>query len=147
MANGNPLQDPNPNYPKGKNIGQKYQSPPKEKSAYQTVRNALLDPFGLTKVLDKFKSTPKSNIDQTEPKTYIKPAPPKNRATPAPKGGVKKSAPKLPAQEQQLMMKKGIKALPKQKADPHPIMQKTEKTYTEKFQNPRHDLIEGDKNL
>jgi hypothetical protein len=55
--------------------------------------------------------------------------------------------PKPPAQEQQLMMKKEFKALPKQKADPHPINKKMENTYTEKFQNPRHDLIEGDKNL
>ncbi len=29
----------------------------------------------------------------------------------------------------------------------HPINKKMKTTYNEKFQNPRHDLIEGDKNL
>jgi len=34
----------------------------------------------------------------------------------------------------------------KRKED-HPINKKMKTTYNEKFQNPRHDLIEGDKNL
>ena len=36
--NGNPLQDPNPNYPKGKNIGQGYQ--PKSKSLIEKAGDA-----------------------------------------------------------------------------------------------------------
>ena len=33
------------------------------------------------------------------------------------------------------------------KKEAHPINKNMETTYREKFQNPRHDLIEGDKNL
>jgi len=144
MANGNPLQDTDPNYPKGTKINQKYKSP-KPKSKVDKLNSIMFGPI----LNDLITTTPKSGID-TSPNSG-KPARSgaansinSKLAKPTPKGGIKESVPKPPAKEQQLMMKQEFKRTPKPL---HPIMEKTEKTYKEKFENPRHDLIEGDKNL
>ena len=144
MANGNPLQDTDPNYPKGTKINQKYKSP-KPKSKVDKLNSIMFGPI----LNDLITKTPKSGID-TSPNSG-KPARSgaansinSKFAKPTPKGGIKESVPKPPAKEQQLMMKQEIKGTPKPL---HPINKKMETTYTEKFQNPRHDLIEGDKNL
>ncbi len=144
MANGNPLQSTDPNYPKGTKINQKYNSP-KPKSKLDKLTSTMFGP-----VLNNLTTTPpKSGID-TSPNSG-KPAMSgaansinSKLAKPTPKGGVKQSVPEPPAQEQQLMMKQEFKGEPKPL---HPINEKMKNTYTEKFQNPRHDLIEGDKNL
>ena len=136
------------------------------KSIGKAVVKTLFDPFGVSKSIDKIK--PVENIYEMGKKFYapiINLFGKQEDAKQATKGGVTKNAPKPSpkqsstvyigkpkppeekAQEQQLMMKREIKGKPKQKADPHHINKKMENTYNEKFQNPRHDLIEGDKNL
>tara|TARA_R100000908_G_scaffold15391_1_gene5718 strand:+ start:2409 stop:2840 length:432 start_codon:yes stop_codon:yes gene_type:complete len=134
------------------------------KSIGKAIVNTLLDPFEVSKSIDKIN--PVENIYEMGKKFY---APITNLfgkeedAKQATKGGITKSAPKPSPKssstvyigkprptgttKQSTPIKGGIDPLPKQKADPHPINKKMENTYTEKFQNPRHDLIEGDKNL
>ena len=143
MANGNPLQDTDPNYPKGTKINQKYKSP-KPKSKVDKLNSIMFGPI----LDDLITTTPKSGID-TSPNSG-KPARSgaansinSKLAKPTPKGGIKESVPNPPAKEQQLMIKQEGKT-PKPL---HPINEKMETTYKDKFQNPRHDLIEGNKNL
>lgn len=80
-------------------------------------------------------------VDSKDPNTSIRNEVRNNKRSTRRKNT--KADPKIPAKEQQLT-KRDLKGTPKPL---HHIQEKTENTYKEKFENPRHDLIEGDKNL
>ena len=127
----------------------------------EKVAKLFVDPFGTSEQVyemgKKFSSPAASSAIKAAAKGAIKKSsqilknpdtPPSGSGTvyigkPRPNITPKTSATKMTATP----IEEEIEGVAARKAEPHPINKKMEKTYTEKFQNPRHDLIEGDKNL
>ena len=124
------------------------------KSIATQVVKTLFDPFGVSeqvyKMGKKFYS-PITNLfgKEEDAKQATKDGITKNAPKPSPKSSstIYRGKPKPTEEPQQQKTQTQFKGILDQKAEPHPINKKMENTYTEKFQNPRHDLIEGDKNL